>query len=466
MIFPDLSIHRRLLLGVLLPNLILWLATVATAFYVSRKLTDEAYDEVLIDGLLTLATRVHDNDGRITLDLPSDVAKILQETPGDVTYYQLVGPGGELVSGEQDFPAALHASENVSMRVDTFRSMPVRVAAKALFVPSVNGYAKLQFAETLSSRNLTAGKTMAKVIVPMLVLLVCMSILLWFGIKSSLAPLEHVRSSILERSLYDSTPLPEAESPVEVRPLVHAINDLLARHSEDYQQQRRFLANAAHQLRTPLAGLKTQVDLALLKNKDEALEHVLGFLEKAIARLSRLVKQLLALARAEPSSESTTRWEMVDIEKIARDATNNFVQAALLRDLELEFIGTDEPQIIRGNAGNLSELVSNLVDNAVIYTPRGGKVSVAIARAGDDVLLTVEDTGPGIPEAERAAVFERFYRLETSNVEGSGLGLAIVKEIVQIYGGTIELRSGSHKGGLLVKITLPLVCAEASGKRG
>ena len=272
------------------------------------------------------------------------------------------------------------------------------------------------------------------------------------GIARGLAPLGRLKEAVESRNPADLRPLSEENVPKEVKPLVFAINNLLQRLQEDRESQKRFLSNAAHQLRTPLAGLKTQTELAL-RQKDpaevmESLEHI----SISASRATRLAQQLLALARVEPSVFKNIARESLDINTVARDATKELVVQAMAKKIDLGFEGSDAPQVIAADRASLYEMMFNLIENAVFYTQRGGSVTVSIKASNGSPVFAVEDNGPGIPPAERQHVFERFYRVLGNKENGSGLGLAIVREIADAHEADVVLKDGSNNSGTLVEV--------------
>jgi two-component system sensor histidine kinase TctE len=219
--------------------------------------------------------------------------------------------------------------------------------------------------------------------------------------------------------------------------------------------QQRFIADAAHQLRTPIAGLRTQTELARRQTSPADVQATLAQLQTAAERMTHLINQLLSLARAEPSAENTQPLGKIDLCALAREVTTERVPRALARNIDLGFEGGDAPSQIAGNDFLLREMLGNLIDNAIQYTQSGGHVTVRVSSVQDQLHLSVEDDGPGIPEAEREAVLERFHRVLGTGVEGVGLGLSIVREIVMRHGGQIRLLAGPDNRGTLALVTLP-----------
>ncbi|MDD5612202.1 MAG: ATP-binding protein, partial [Gallionella sp.] len=275
-------------------------------------------------------------------------------------------------------------------------------------------------------------------------------VILWFGVDRAMLPLSKLRDEVKRRSSLDLSPLPEDDVVAEIRPLIHGFNELLGRLDASFALKRRFVADAAHQLRTPLTGLKAQAELALSLQNEEDIRHSLIQIRKAADHASHLANQLLLLARSEPGSQDQMRE--LDFIALAKATTEAWVPAALHKNIDLgfEFSGVNGRML--GNATLLGELLNNLLDNAIRYTPDAGRVTARVNVSGDKVALEVEDDGLGVPEAERDRVFERFYRVLGTNQDGCGLGLAIVREIAYQHNAKLSLQSGSNGQGTLIRV--------------
>jgi two-component system sensor histidine kinase TctE len=296
----------------------------------------------------------------------------------------------------------------------------------------------------------------------MLILLAGLAV--WYGVGRGLAPLSALRQEIENRSHRDLSALPEEQAPQEVRPLIHAMNGLLARLGSAIAAQQRFIADAAHQLRTPIAGLKTQTELALRQTHLGDVQVTLRQLQTATEQSTRLINQLLSLARAEPGARREHAIERLDLARLARDTTTDWVPRALARKIDLGYDGGDTAAWVVGDSFLLGELLRNLLDNAIRYTQEGGQITVRVAGGADAVVLSVEDNGPGIPDQERERVFERFYRvLGTGVAEGCGLGLAIVREIALSHHADVALATGAGGQGTVLRVTFPPAAAAADG---
>jgi two-component system sensor histidine kinase TctE len=270
-----------------------------------------------------------------------------------------------------------------------------------------------------------------------------------------------LRQRIEARREADLSPIALRRVPEELRPLTEAFNSMLARMLHNVEAQRRFVADAAHQMRTPLTGLKTQAQLAMRETDPAELRHALRQIAISVDRASHLVNQLLALARAEASEHSQQALAPLDIDRLLREIVETWVVRALDRQIDLGYEPAGAVSIM-GNAFLLREMINNLIDNALRYTPDGGRVTCRIVAQGDFVLLEVEDNGIGITDEQALMVFDRFYRVDDTGVEGSGLGLAIVREIAELHHAAASLRpnaKGSPDGdarGSIARVVFPI----------
>jgi two-component system sensor histidine kinase TctE len=340
---------------------------------------------------------------------------------------------------------------------EEFRGFGIRaVTLRAPVDPgSGRGAVQIHVAERLTARDEFARQIILRMVLPQGILILLAGFAVWYGVGRGLAPLSTLRREIESRSHRDLSALSEEQAPQEVRPLIHAMNDLLARLGAAIAAQQRFIADAAHQLRTPIAGLKTQTELALRQSDPAAVQDTLRKLQTATEQSARLVNQLLSLARAEPGAKHGHAAERLDLARLARETTTEWVPRALARSIDLGYDGEEGAAWIEGDPFLARDMLGNLLDNAIRYTQRGGQVTVRVATGTDSVVLSVEDNGPGIPEQERERVFERFYRVLGTGTEGCGLGLAIVREIALSHGAQVALAAGSGGQGTLVRVSFP-----------
>jgi two-component system, OmpR family, sensor histidine kinase TctE len=311
----------------------------------------------------------------------------------------------------------------------------------------------VQVAETRVKRHALADEIMVGAILPQLLLIVIAGIVLWAGVARGLAPLANLQRAVAARSHLDLSPVSVADVPGEVHPLLSAVNDLMARIDEILRYQGRFIADAAHQLRTPVAGLKAHVELALREEDPVQARQSIAHLYTGVERMSRLVAQLLSLARNEPTTVKQLELAPLDLSRLAFDVTMEWVPEAYRKNIDLGFEGVEPHATIRGDGTRLKELIDNLLDNAIRYTRNDGRVTVRVAAHPPRV--SVSDDGPVIPVEERQRVFERFHRLLGSHADGSGLGLAIVQEIAKLHDAKITLAEDADGLGNTFTVTFP-----------
>ncbi|MDE2399194.1 MAG: sensor histidine kinase N-terminal domain-containing protein [Burkholderiales bacterium] len=476
----------------LAPLLLVWPMSLGLTWVVAQAIANRPYDRELADMARLLARQATAqladpslSPARARNELDRAAAVFRREDDDDRTYYQVLGRRGELLAGEAalavpaDDPPAPSADPVVHFRDETLGDESVRVAYLWLDAAGAqHGNALVQVAETLGKRAQLATEIIKGVILPQFVILPLAVVLVWFALARGIRPLAELQQRIRRRESTDLSAIPEGDVPDEVAPLVRAINDLLQRLDHTIATQRHFLADAAHQLKTPLAGLRMQAELAAReidsgRSDPASLKHALRQIAHSTQRASHMVNQLLAMARAEDNGQAA-RHQTVDLAAVTRAVVRDFVPRAIERRIDLGYEGPDAPQSTRLQAEPvlLSEMVRNLVDNALRYTPEGGAVTARVLPDpfGQVVVLQVEDTGPGIPPAEREAVFRPFYRAIDTQVDGSGLGLAIVAEVVQRHGAEITVddaraRSGATANcpGALFTVRFPLSAPPPAG---
>ncbi|GAB3427343.1 sensor histidine kinase [Massilia solisilvae] len=463
------SLFGEILDWMLAPLLLLWPMSIAITYLVAKSIANEPFDHALKDNLTVLAQQVREVDGKLTAHLPDSARDILRADDVDSVYFQVTGPHGAFVDGDRDLPLPSEEEvvdgPEVQFRTDRLHGTPVRIAYAYVHLdpahPDADGsLALVQVGETLEKRAQLANAIIKGVILPQFIILPVILALVWFALSRGLSPLAQLQERIRARRPDDLSPIDSRQVPEEISPLVGSLNDMLERLSQTIDMQKRFIADAAHQMKTPLAGMRMQSELALRQLDADEIHRSLEQLAKSSESATRLVNQLLALARAENQPHAGLAFEKVDLVQLARNTVQEWVQASFAHQIDLGFEPLDDKIEIAGNAMMLREMLSNLIDNALRYTPAGGSVTVRVRRDGENALLEVEDTGPGIAPSERANVFERFYRILGSQASGSGLGLAIVREIAQQHGAEIDLfnnpRSHSKKNpGSLFRLTFP-----------
>lgn len=457
------SLRRRLLVALVGPLLILIVGSAVFSYHVALDAATTAYDRSLLDPALALAKLVDTRRAGEPIALPEAVLDALRTDALDRVYYRIVDAGGATLAGTSALgpppppePGVTHVFFDTALGGEPLRAVALAVQSRA-------GPLQIEVAETLVKRNALVREVLIGTVVPELVVTLAAGLLLWFATRRGLAPLDALRQEIAARSPADLRPVPEAGAPEEVRPLVRTLNGLLTRLRNALSSQEQFIGNAAHQLRTPLAGLSAHAELALREPASGELKRLLGSVYAETQRTAHLVNQLLALTRAEPGGAPHASREPADLAAIVNEGATPWVHRALERDIDLGFDLASARLL--GEPALLRELVGNLLDNAINYTPRGGSVTVRTRTEASRTILQVEDTGPGIDPALRPRVTERFFRLPGTPGDGCGLGLAIVQDITLRHGGAIELRDGRDGRGLLVNVTFPALAANAPQHR-
>jgi two-component system, OmpR family, sensor histidine kinase TctE len=448
------SLFGEILDWLLTPLLFLWPASLALTWLVAQGIAGKPFDRALEYDVQALSRLVAVDKGRVQINMPGPASEILRADDADLVYYQVLGVRGEVISGERELPLPPDDekpfSDSVRLRDDVLRGSDIRVAY--LWVPVNLPQAQpilVQVAETREKRSQLATEIVKGVMLPEFVVLPLAVLLVWLALARGIKPLNELEARIRRRRPDDLSAIDTHEVPTEVAPLVDAINDLLSRLKGSLSTQKRFLADAAHQLKTPLAGLRMQADLALRENTTEAeLKQSLKQIGRSSVRATHTVNQLLALARAESAGQALPRQPM-DLARLVIEVVQEAVPRALEKKIDLGYEGAsagDAGVQVLGNATLLKEAVRNLVDNALHYTPsndsHAGVVTARVLVGAASLVVQVEDNGPGIAPQERAQVFEPFYRashMQGSELDGSGLGLAIVKEIAHQHSAVLHL---------------------------
>jgi len=444
------SLRAHLLRMLLPPIAALLLLGALVAYYPSIEPATAAYDQGLIDVGISLGAYIRNGGNNYWVELPSAVDQVLRRDSYDTVFYQVLAPGGEVIAGDQGLPPPPGENLESIVTYDTiYRGQSIR----AVSVPAQCGAAscRVLVAETTVKRKRMARDILFSTLLPEMLIAIATVLIVWFGVKRGLGPLARLSEQIKQRSPGDLRPIDAAGTPEEARPLVSALNGLLGEVAQASRNQQRFLANAAHQLRTPLAGLQAHTELALARPLPDPVRAELAQVHEATTRTARLANQLLALARAEPGARGNAAD--VNLKTIAEREADQWVHQALARDVDLGF--ELEPVTVQGDAFLLREALANLVHNAIEYSQRGGRVTVRTGRRDGQPVIEVEDDGPGIPLAERERVLERFYRVPGTAGTGSGLGLAIVSEIAAGHGANIVITDGAGDKGCRVAITFP-----------
>ena len=453
----------------LAPLLVVWPLSIAVTHYFATNVANYPYDQALREQVMAIARQVKFVSGQPEIALPGAARAFLRSDEVDSVYFHVLGPGGKVIAGDSELSAIPDGDEpetiepgEVYFRDDESTGQDLRVAF--MFVGDAilprERWALVEVAETLEKRSQLSNKIIASVILPQFVIIPLAVVLVWFGLTRGLRPLTRLRELIEARREEDLSPITAIRVPEELQPLTDAFNSMLMRMQRNMDGQRRFISDAAHQMRTPLTGLKMQAQLAAREDDPKQLRYALQNISTSVDRAAHLVNQLLSLARAEASELSAQVMEPLELERLLNEIVGEWVMAARERLIDIGFEASGRVLIL-GNVFLLREMINNLLDNALRYTPEGGCVTARVFRKGDKVVLEIEDSGIGISSEDASRVFDRFYRVEGTGVEGSGLGLAIVREIALLHRAeaTLEPRPaeefGNRAPGSIARLSFP-----------
>jgi two-component system sensor histidine kinase TctE len=487
------SLARQLLLWVLLPQLVLWMAGGVATYRFAAGYANQAVDASLLQASRSLARQLKPVGNGLLIDFPRAAQDVLEADPTDRQLYMVSSPPGQFILGNQSLPPPPALSGPEGQREPQLNTpyfydgtmpehdrnsrhapagQPLRLVALYLSFGEDGATPQtmlVQVARSSANREELAQRILVDMLLPMSCLVLLMTVIVWLGIRAGLSPLARLRQQVEGRAPTDLAPLQLASAPRELWSLATALNTLLAAVQNTVATQKRFIGDAAHQLRTPLAGLKSQTEIALQSTTDPELRARLQRVHDSATRSAHLVNQLLTLARAEPESVMAQDRQRFDLHRMAQTLTAEWVPRALKAHIDL---GMDDhatqPVWVQANELLMREALTNLIDNAMHYAGAGSQVTVRVKHAPltpehpsrPMAWLEVIDNGPGIPAGDQARVFERFVRA-TDAGNGCGLGLAIVKEIVERHAGHVEL-SDAQPQGLRVRVSLPMAAPRAT----
>ena len=428
--------------------LVLLLALDAVAsYFTALHFANLVYDRWLIDSTRSLAQAVRAEHGLIQFDLPRVALEIFQFDEVDKTYFKVSSETEGFIGGDAALPDVAPAQiGGLGLIFTTVHGNPVRLVSTLIAPGRPEDPVLVTVAETLKKRSTLTREILIGMAAPQIALLGIALLLARIGVNHGLKPLTDLAAQIESRGQNNLSPVPQSGLPREARVLVARINDLLERLGNAMRAQKRFVADAAHQLRTPLAAVLLHAERAERATDTSTEREALGALHRSVERAARLSAQLLALARTDPEAIAAVELRSLDLTTLTRSVGEEWVRRALERDIDFGLAVPDHPVLVKGDERLLSEVLSNLIDNALRYGNPGGHVTLMV-EAGATPRLSVQDDGPGIPPEERTRIFERFYRLQNSNSDGCGLGLSIVAEIARLHNATVEVTSGANDRG-------------------
>jgi two-component system sensor histidine kinase TctE len=443
------SLRQRLINWLFTPLYIWLLFSTVTGYLAAVNLSNKPYDLVLQERARLLASRYSQSVNELELE------QLFPEAGGQFLFALYDVQGRKLVANGRlpsprpaDYRTVAPILRNTQFADRKLRLLTLKASGtggKTLLV---------QAAEPIEARLELGRGILGNIVIPQFMFILIAGVAVWIGLKKGLEPLERLRRQVAARPRDDLSPLEETMAPLEARPLIGEVNGLIERLKYLMESQRRFVADAAHQLRTPFAGLAAQAELARREDSPVPVKEALERICAGTQRCSRLVSQLLTLARNEPEARLQSPLALLDLGRIAQEAASHWAPEAIRHDIDLGYEADAKQMPVRGDEGGLRDLIDNLIDNAIRYTPVGGHVTV---RVGYDMVawLRVEDDGPGIPPEQRDKVFQRFHRIPGSGQPGSGLGLAIVQEVVVRHGAELVLDETPGSQGARFTVRFP-----------
>jgi two-component system, OmpR family, sensor histidine kinase TctE len=450
------SLRQRLVTRLAIPILLLFAVSGAVSYWVARHYADRVYDRWLYDSVNSLAQAIRLNGGRVALDLPRAAQQIFEWDDEDTTLFRVVGSRSGHIAGEADLPLQGTKAEefrNGRLYDAPVRGQPMRWAALNLDLPLLDEVVTVVVGETMRKRAHLADEILFAVWVPQLALLLLVAWVIYRIISLQTEKIRALSTALRDLSYKKLQPVSGQDMPQELQPLIEALNAMIGKLDHAALAQRTFVANAAHQLRTPLTALKMEAEKALRSDNASEMRAAVVGLQAAADRAARLANQLLLLSRAEPEAQSGSNRSEADLYELAFETASAWVPMAVARNIDLGFDETSDHVVVEIDVSLVREAINNLLDNALKYCPPNSKATVSV-RGLPEPSIVVEDSGPGIAAAERSRVVQRFYRGDNASSSGAGLGLAIVHEIALAHAGTFRIANAAG-GGARFEIRLP-----------
>jgi two-component system, OmpR family, sensor histidine kinase TctE len=446
------SLRAQLLLWMLVPIAAVALLDAVASYRSAVESATIVQERMLLGAARVIGEQVRMEDGVLQVLVPPAALELFASPSRDRVFYRATDDHDALLTGYFDLPLPPRRprTEEATYFDAVLRERPVHVVAYAqpLLSAPDRGAVLIEVGQTLDGRDALARDIWLAAARRQLLLVALVGVLLWLGLGRGVRPVLHLRDRMLARQPGSVEPLDEKAVPLELQPLVSAVNDYAERLDRHMSSHSRFIADASHQLRTPLTLLNTQVSYAIRNDDPRLRDEALHAIQASVQHGIRLVKQLLAFTTAEAGPDSAAAAEPVDLVAVATRVLEREAWLAQERNIDLGFEADAGVAPVTGRAHLLTELVANLVDNAVRYTQPGGRVTVIVRRSGRSTTLVVEDNGPGVPPEQRERVFERFCRLDNGQSDGCGLGLAIVREIARAHGAQVSLTDPPSGRGL------------------
>jgi len=448
------SLKQTIFVRLLVPVICFFLLETVLSYGITLHYVNKAYDRWLLDSVRSLEQEIKTREQGIYVELSSNELDVFSWDDLDKTYFKIIAENQGVLAGDVFLPEPdvddIDWSNPVYFDAEIY-NQPVRMVSILVKNQQTPEKVFIHVAETLNKRREMMVDILLADLIPQVLLVVLISLYLFKNINRGLWPLQQLASQIAHRSPRDLSPIEDTDVYLEVKTLTDTINELFERLNSVIASQQRFITNAAHQLRTPLAGLKLQAEVAQYEKNPDAIQPTLHQIQSSAERMSHLITQLLVLARSE-QIEKRYKFKRIDLRLLVRDVCIEWVPKAMFKKIELSFDDPGQAIFVQGDALLLSELLGNLIDNAIAYGMVNGKINVKLL-AHPWPCLQVEDNGIGIPYSEQKRIFERFYRISDNLGDGCGLGLAIVKEIADLHQAQVELRSQPATLGTEMRVT-------------
>ncbi len=448
------SLHSRLLAWLVIPLLFLSGAHLISTYIGTQETAEGIFDKLLVTLALSISEHTLSSGGDLLAD---DLLELIRVTTNDNLYYKVIGPGGAFITGYEDIPepaGGIQIQEsNLRFYDATYIDQEVRVIAVSSLVdsPEYAGWMTTFVAQTINERDRYVQSIILDDIWRVLLMIIIASALLSVGVSLGLRPLQKLQSSVHKRSTQDLSPIENEKFPKEISGLIEELNELLGRLSDHISLTKRFVENAAHQLRTPVTALLPQTELAVRHSESERERISASKIRDSAKKIARLTNQLLNLTHAESISLSSHKFSRVDLANIALQRADWFREIHSMPEIVLDLEQADIDCI----EFFIGELIDNLLGNASKYAGSENPIKIRTFSTDNSAFLEVIDSGSGIAEESREKAVERFARLTTDG-QGSGLGLAIVNEIIEAHGGSLELGNDERSGGLCVRCQFPV----------
>lgn len=444
------SLKRQLLLWLLVPLFVIVPVEAALHYWLTLEPAEQEFDHQLGDYAIAVSSFVKMIDGRVSFEMAPQAERLLRTDQLDKEFFLVIGPdanpiAGDLVLNTPEEEVAVGESRYVDQEIDgrTLRMLVYGIACG-------QRPCQVRIAETIVKRQLVRSQAFIATILSILVGSISMAGIMLVAVRHGLQPLNDIQTQLANRSLDDPHPLEVPKAPIEVQPLITAINQLFKRLSDASKAQKTFLTDVAHQLRTPLSVLQAESELALLEPHPTSLNPTLERFHRSASRAAHLVVQLLALARVDPDTQLTPELSPIDLKDLGTEAASEWSQQAIAANVDLGFQLESAP--VNGQFVLLRELLSNLIHNSLEHAGKGTRVTVKTYITDRTSVIEVEDDGPGIEEGERKLVLQRFVRGRNAGGLGSGLGLAIVNDVARIHHAKVTLEEPVRKG-LIVRVS-------------